>query len=99
MSSIRHPYTTPEKLKALVKILKAYPGDSAAAQRKRIMAALALFPCTGRELQRYLDCFNFNARIKELRRKEGCAIGMRLVRQENGAGKLHRIGLFFLEGA
>lgn len=99
MSSIPHHHTTPEKLQALVQILKSCPSGSAAAQRQRIMAALALFPCTSSEMQRHLDCYDCNARINELRHKEGRKIGMAWVQQETEAGELHRVGLFFLEAA
>ena len=93
MSSIPHHHTTPEKLQALVQILKSYPSGSAAAQRQRIMAALALFPCTSSEMQRHLDCYDCNARINELRHKEGRKIGMAWVQQETEAGELHRVVL------
>lgn len=98
MSKLPHHHTSPEKIAMLERIRKAFPSGSAAAQRKRILEALVQSACTSSELQRYLDCYDCNARINELRHREGHRIGMTWVQQETEAGELHRVGLFFLEG-
>ena len=97
MSSLPIHTTSPHKRSALAQILKDYPSSSAAAQCQRIREALARFACTSLELVRYLDCYDANARLHELRHRHGVGIGMSWVRQQTEAGELHRVGLFFLD--
>ena len=98
MSNLPIHRTGEEKRQALAQILKAHPSSSASAQCQRIHAALTQFACTSVELVRFLDCYDANARIHELRHKHGYQIGKTWVRQETEAGELHRVGMFFLEG-
>lgn len=89
--------TTPGKIASLEQIRQAIPGVSAAAQRQRIREALQVSACTSVELIRYLDCYDANARIHELRHREGAGIAMSWVQQETEVGELHRVGLFYLD--
>ncbi len=98
MSSLPIHRTSPEKVAALTAILKAIPSSSAMAQRQRILEALAQSACTSSELQRFLDCYDANARLHELRHMHGHKINRTWVQQETEARELHRVGLFILEG-
>ena len=99
MSNLPIHRTSAKKRQTLAQILKTHPSCSAAAQCQRIYTALAQFACTSTEMVRYLDCMDANARLHELRHKHGYRIGKTWVQQETEAGELHRVGLFFLEGA
>lgn len=83
MSALPIHTTGPQKRSVLAQILQEYPGSSAAAQCQRIREALSRFACTSVELVRYLDCYDANARLHELRHRHGVGIGMGWVRARN----------------
>ncbi len=97
MSNLPIHTTSPGKRALLASVLQEIPGTSGQAQRARILEALAQSACTSVEMIRYLDCYDANARLHELRHKDGHAIAMTWVQQETEAGELHRVGLFFLD--
>ena len=97
MSCLPIHTTTPCKRSLLAGVLHRFPGNRADSQRQRIKEALSHAACTSFELIRLLDCYDANARIHELRHREGVGIAMSWVQQETESGELHRVGLFFVD--
>jgi hypothetical protein len=84
------------KRKALRNILHNNGGNSAQAQRNRIIAALSTIgPCTTAELLRWLDCPRAGSRLCELRR-EGFDIETHWRTDHTEAGEPHRFALYVL---
>ncbi len=81
----------------LALILRNHPGNSLEAQRHRIMFAFALVRSVStQEIRTLLDVTMPNARIWELRHKEGRTIEKSMVIQETAPGCRHRFALYFL---
>lgn len=80
----------------LAAILRRIPGNSAAAQRARMMAAMhETGHITTHEAMRILDCYDPRPRIFELR-GAGHAITTATRIEQTEAGVSHRIGVYFL---
>jgi hypothetical protein len=90
--------TPPEKRDVLLEILDASPGNSGAAQRERILMALARFGLNTDEIRRYLDCYDARKRVSELR-QAGYAITTHWQTIITEAGERHRVGLYILNTA
>lgn len=87
--------TPPEKAFALMALRDEMPGNDAATQRQRLLAAFRLFPVSTFEASRFLDCYHVAGRVKELR-AEGHEIETHWVDAETEAGVIHRIGRYAL---
>lgn len=80
----------------LAAILRRIPGNSAAAQRARMMAAMhETGHITTHEAMRILDCYDPRPRIFELR-GAGHAITTIMRDEETESGTPHRIGVYVL---
>ena len=88
-------FTSPEKIKALIAIRDAMPGNTAATQEQRILAALAKFSLSTYEASRHLDAYDPRARVMGLRNK-GHNILTSWVMAQTECGRLHRIGIYTL---
>lgn len=72
-------------------------GNSAAAQRARILAALRVSPISTLDARTSLDVLHPAARVMELR-GEGYPIATHWATAENGAGRPHRVAKYVLMG-
>ncbi|WP_086382287.1 helix-turn-helix domain-containing protein [Caballeronia sordidicola] len=73
-----------------------FTGNSAAAQRNRLMRALANGPISTIEARRRLDIMMPASRIHELRHRDNKNIAMTWVRRPTDSGKLHSVALYSL---
>lgn len=87
--------TSPEKVEALAAIRDSMPGNTAATQEQRLLAALAKFSLSTFEGSRHLDCYDVRARVMGLRNK-GHNILTSWVMAHTECGRLHRIGIYTL---
>ena len=87
--------TDPAKAATLMALRDEMPGNDAATQRQRFLAALHLYPVSSFEASRFLDIYHAPGRVKELR-QDGHVIETHWVDAETEAGVLHRIGLYAL---
>lgn len=87
--------TSHEKIKALIAIRDAMPGNTAATQEQRLLAALAKFSLSTYEASRYIDAYDPRARVMGLRNK-GHNILTSWVMASTECGRLHRIGIYTL---
>ena len=90
-------HTTPmHKRRALIRLLRDNPGNSAKTQQTRIVLALqTLGNVTTPEMVRWLDCPRPGARVCELR-DEGYNIVRHWQIEETEAGELHRFARYTL---
>lgn len=95
-------FTRPESIepehrhKILKSILTRFPGNNAATQRMRMLAAMEETGyVTTLESMRLLDVYDPRPRVFELRR-DGNFIQTAVTRAETESGVLHKIGLYFL---
>ena len=86
-----------ERVQHLHGIRAANSSNDAKRQEQRILEALSRHSATTFESSRHSDVYDSPARIFNLR-KAGHKIAMSWVKQETEAGKLHRVGLYTLEG-
>ena len=86
----------PDKLKALADILAADSGTVPTSQCTRIRAALALFALSTLEASRYLDCYDAQSQVMQLRHA-GDVIRTHWQIIATEAGAKHRGGLYVLE--
>ena len=89
-------FTPRDRIVALHAIRDRYPGNVAAAQEARLLAAMIeLQHCTTFEASRHLDVYHPPARkLALLKRGYGVLLTWRLVTTESG--KAHRIGVYSL---
>lgn len=95
-------FTRPESIEpenrreVLQSILARFPGNNAATQRTRMLAAMKeTGHVTTLESMRLLDVYDPRPRVFELRR-DGNHIQTVVTKAETESGVLHRIGLYFL---
>lgn len=74
-----------------------FKGNSAAAQRGRLLAALRQGPISTIDARRQLDVMMPAARVHELRHQAGHNIMMTWVRQPTDGGRLHRVALYSMQ--
>lgn len=73
-------------------------GNSAAAQRARILAALRVAPLSTLDARSSLDVLHPAARVMELR-SEGHSIVTHWTTADNGEGRPHRVAKYELAGS
>ncbi|MBZ0106720.1 MAG: helix-turn-helix domain-containing protein [Sulfuricella denitrificans] len=74
-----------------------HSGNSAAAQRQRLLVRLLTGPLTTIEARRDLDILMPAARVHELRHREGLDIQTIRVSQETDSGIKHNVALYVLQ--
>jgi hypothetical protein len=87
--------TSPERKATFQTILLNHPGNTAKAQRNRMLEALKHGLLTTFEAMRYLDVYHAPARIKELR-LVGWDIATHWKTITTEAGEEHRVGCYLL---
>ena len=88
--------TPPKRIAALHAIRDRYPGNVAAAQEARLLAAMTeLQHCTTFEASRHLDVYHPPARKLSLL-KRGYEVLLTWRRVATESGKAHRIGVYSL---
>jgi hypothetical protein len=86
------------RIEVLAAILRTMPGNDCAAQRNRMLSAMAQFgSVTSYEGSRLLDCYDPRARIHELR-QSGRNITTVMRAEQTESGVLHRVGVYVLDG-
>ena len=89
--------TSPEKKAALEAIRLDFTGQSAPAQRERLLAALKRFAISTYEAMRYLDIYDPRPRVHELRHRFGVKIQTHWTITVTECGEKHRVGTYALE--
>lgn len=74
-----------------------FAGNSAAAQRERLLAALKRGPVDTVHAYRYLDILHVPRRVFELR-KQGYDISTHWTQRYTESGNSHRVGVYVLGG-
>ncbi len=87
--------TSSTKIAALLALRKQFSGVDRATQCALLLEALKLFPVTTFEASRYLDIYHPPGRIRDLR-DAGYQIETVWTTTQTEAGKVHRIGQYFL---
>ncbi|AKM44356.1 hypothetical protein NL30_30120 [Burkholderia contaminans] len=81
----------------LALILTRLPGNDAATQRARLLAAMReLGSITTFEAMRFLDVFDPRPRIHELRHSHGYKISTTMRAEQTESGVVHRVGVYIL---
>lgn len=85
----------PTKAAELERMFRADPGVSSESQRRRMLEALAAWPCSSFELRRHLGIYWPAGRVAELRRA-GHEVLLSWVRVVDDVAQEHRVGLYTL---